>query len=278
MIKLNLRLIIKSFRVLLLFWIIFIWFTITNNPDEIIFRHIELSPIIWNSNQIINAIISLILYIFLILLVPKNNFFNSRWDSILTKITRFNFNNIYKEYSIVSSMCFLIFLLNFYSLFSFNWIPNTQNWFILIITTIFLFSIWLKIILSGGMKIFGEKIPIRWYILNFILWCFHNLRFFIRFISLPFRIIINLIVGIFLVDFAKSTIPLVRAVRIYEIFVIAVQTMVFIILANIYYSEIIILPEWKAHKPAYNFNLNLKISPWFNLFKIHSISIFSKLL
>nr|QCL17200.1 ATP synthase F0 subunit 6 [Capillaria sp. cat-2018] len=273
----NLRTMMFYLVLLLLSWFLLNKFMTHSNFDDMMYPHMELSPMMWNSNNLLNMVMSLLIYIILIMMIPKFNYFDSRWDSMLKKIVSFNFNNLYKEYAIVSSLCLIIFLLNFYSLFSFNWVPNTQNWFILIITTMFLFSIWLKMMFSGGMKIFGEKIPISWYLLNFMLWFFHNLSFFIRFISLPFRMMMNLIVGMFLVDFAKSFLSLTSFVSIYEVFVMLVQTMVFIILANMYYSEMVMLPEWKTHKSTYNLNLNIKLSPWLSLLKLYIINLFSKL-
>lgn len=235
--------------------------------SHIIYPHIELSGIIWNSYRILNSSISLIYFIILLVLIPKISFFNSRWDWIINKFIYLKHLNNLNVYTLIRIIRILVFLINFYSLFSFNWIPFRQRWLILIMTTIYLLRIWIYIIFSGGFKLFGEKIPLRWITLNFILWFFHNLRFFIRFISLPFRMIINLIVGMFLVDFSKSLLFLTRFIRVYEVFVILIQTLVFIILANMYYTEIIILPEWKSHKTNYNFNINIKVKPLFNVIK-----------
>uniref|UniRef100_A0A5S6R5V9 ATP synthase subunit a n=1 Tax=Trichuris muris TaxID=70415 RepID=A0A5S6R5V9_TRIMR len=180
---------------------------------------------------------SLILYLLLYLYIPKKSNFNSRWFTLLKKVNGLNLSNKHQSYNIVMTTSLLIFINNFYSIMSFNWIPSTQYWFMLMITTMFLFAIWLTMIMQGGMKLFGQMVPMSWYLINFAIWMFHNLSFFIRFISLPFRMMMNLIVGCFLVEFAKSTFTMTSIVSIYELFVIAVQSIVFIILCNMYYVE-----------------------------------------
>nr|YP_010132838.1 ATP synthase F0 subunit 6 [Eucoleus annulatus]QWC93303.1 ATP synthase F0 subunit 6 [Eucoleus annulatus] len=255
--------------------LLLMWYQHTQSKilDEMMNSEIELMPLTWNSNNRFNAFMSLTLFIFLIFFMSKNQLYCSRWTQMLKKFTGLNYTNIYKEYMVIFSLCFIILLINFYSLFSFNWIPTTQNWFILIITTIFLLSIWLKMIMSGGLKLFGEKIPISWYILNFMIWCFHNLSYMIRFISLPFRMMMNLIVGMFLTDFVKLKLSFMSLISLYETFVMLVQSMVFIILANMYYSEMIMIPEWKSHPLNYKFNLGLNLNSWIRLIQLYIMKL-----
>nr|UAX03899.1 ATP synthase F0 subunit 6 [Pseudocapillaria tomentosa] len=235
--------------------------------SHMMYPHMELSGMMWNSYSMLNSSMSLIYFMMLLVLIPKISFFNSRWDWIMNKFMYLKYLNNLNVYTLISMMSILVFLINFYSLFSFNWVPFSQSWLILIMTTMYLLSIWMYMIFSGGFKLFGEKIPLSWMMLNFMLWFFHNLSFFIRFISLPFRMMMNLIVGMFLVDFSKSLLFLTSFISVYEVFVMLIQTLVFIILANMYYTEMIILPEWKSHKTNYNFNMNMKVKPLFKVIK-----------
>nr|YP_010692528.1 ATP synthase F0 subunit 6 [Aonchotheca putorii]WBV76984.1 ATP synthase F0 subunit 6 [Aonchotheca putorii] len=262
--------------IILLFLVfIFLYNSIFGSTDfhDMMYPHMELSGMMWNTMKNVNSVMSLVYFIVLLLLIPKMAFFKTRWNWILNKFMYISMLSSLNFYSLIGCMSLLVFIINFYSLFSFNWVPFSQSWLILIMTTMFLLTVWMYMIFTGGMKLFGEKIPISWYILNFMLWFFHNLSFFIRFISLPFRMMMNLIVGMFLVDFSKSLNILTSFISIYEIFVMMVQTLVFIILSNMYYTEMIILPEWKVHKSSYNFNFNIKLSPFLDVIKTFFIKM-----
>lgn len=239
------------------------------NRERTIYDHIALRPMDWNSLTLLGTVFSLTLFYTLYYLLPINNYHISRWDNLLNKINGINLLIKNKSYLIITCTSIVILFNNIYRIYSFNWMPRTQSWVILFFTTIFLSSIWIYIIIAGGIKLFGQKIPISWYLINLCLWLFHNLRFFIRFISLPFRIIINLIVGCFLVEFSKSNLSVTSLIRMYEIFVVTVQTLVFILLINIYYREIMIIPEWKHISPRHRF---FRVKPTIQLFKTTLIS------
>lgn len=244
--------------------------------SNIIYQHISIRTIDWRTFYSITSGLSLIIYLILYLYVPKKLNFNSRWFTFLKKFNGTNLSSNHERYTIVIVIRLLIAINNLYRIISFNWAPSTQYWFILMITTMFLFSIWLTIIIYGGIKLFGQIVPIRWYFINFTIWIFHNLRFFIRFISLPFRMIINLIVGCFLVEFVKSNFRITSFIRIYELFVITVQSIVFIILCNMYYVEIMIIPEWKQHQSNYSYLPSLKFKPAIKFLILFTINIFKK--
>nr|YP_009186348.1 ATP synthase F0 subunit 6 [Trichuris muris]BAT21246.1 ATP synthase F0 subunit 6 [Trichuris muris] len=242
--------------------------------SDMMYQHMSMSAMDWSTFYSVTSGLSLILYLLLYLYIPKKSNFNSRWFTLLKKVNGLNLSNKHQSYNIVMTTSLLIFINNFYSIMSFNWIPSTQYWFMLMITTMFLFAIWLTMIMQGGMKLFGQMVPMSWYLINFAIWMFHNLSFFIRFISLPFRMMMNLIVGCFLVEFAKSTFTMTSIVSIYELFVIAVQSIVFIILCNMYYVEMVITPEWKLHQSNYSYLPSVKLQHTMKFLFIFIMNIF----
>nr|QXJ80304.1 ATP synthase membrane subunit 6 [Trichuris sp. 2 ARS-2017] len=251
--------------ILIMLMLYYFWI---DNPTKIMmvvsngmYENMGMTTMDWSSSYIFLSILSLIMYPITYMYLPKRLNFNSRWSSFLVKTSGSNLSASHSSYLIVTSISFLIIINNMFSVLSFNWVPSTQYWFMLIITTLYLLSIWLTMIMYGGIKLFGYKMPMSWYMINFTIWMFHNLSFFIRFISLPFRMMMNLIVGCFLVEFVKSNSYMTSFISIYELFVITVQTIVFIILCNMYYVEMMVIPEWKLHKPDYSYLPSVKMAP-----------------
>nr|BAV82910.1 ATP synthase F0 subunit 6 [Trichuris trichiura] len=233
------------------------------------YDHMALSPMDWGSLTLLGTIFSLTLFYTLYYLLPINNYHMSRWDNLLNKVNGINLLVKNKSYLIITCTSIVILFNNMYSIYSFNWMPSTQSWVMLFFTTMFLSSIWIYMMMAGGMKLFGQKIPISWYLINLCLWLFHNLSFFIRFISLPFRMMMNLMVGCFLVEFGKSNLSATSLISMYEMFVVTVQTLVFILLMNMYYSEMMMMPEWKHIPPRHRF---FQVKPTIQLFKTTLIS------
>nr|QRK25864.1 ATP synthase F0 subunit 6 [Trichuris sp. TMM5] len=244
------------------------------NESKMMYNHMALSPMDWSSLTLLGTILSLALFYSLYYLLPINNCCMSRWDSLLNKMNGTSLSIKNKSYLIVTCMSIIVFFNNLYSIYSFNWMPSTQSWIMLLFTTMFLSSIWIHMVMTGGMKLFGQKIPISWYLINLCLWLFHNLSFIIRFISLPFRMMMNLMVGCFLVEFGKSSFSTNSLISMYEMFVITVQTLVFILLMNMYYSEMMMMPEWKHISPRYQF---LRMKPTIHLLKTKIISFMHSL-
>nr|YP_006702481.1 ATP synthase F0 subunit 6 [Trichuris ovis]AFK81054.1 ATP synthase F0 subunit 6 [Trichuris ovis] len=233
------------FSAAFMFYFIVMYYALADMPIEMMYNHMAMSPMDWSTSNLLGSILSISTYIMLYSLIPKITNFNSRWLTMLSKFSQTKVSSLCKSYSIVMAISLMVLINNTYSIYSYNWIPSTQAWVMLMLTTTFLLSIWTYMILDAGLKLFGTKIPLSWYIVNLSLWLFHNLSFVIRFISLPFRMMMNLVVGCFLVEFVKTLNTLTIMISLYELFVITVQSLVFIILCNMYYSEMIILPEWK---------------------------------
>nr|YP_006702468.1 ATP synthase F0 subunit 6 [Trichuris discolor]AFK81041.1 ATP synthase F0 subunit 6 [Trichuris discolor] len=236
------------------FYYIILYLNSVDLPIEMMYGHMAMTPMDWSTLSAIGSTMSIMSYILVYFFMPKTTNFNSRWLMLLSKFSQVNLPLMCKSYLVVMSISLFVLVNNIYSVFSYNWIPNTQAWVMLSITTTYLLSLWIYMILNAGLKLFGTKIPLSWYLINLSLWLFHNLSFFIRFISLPFRMMMNLIVGCFLAEFVKTLSMLTAFISLYELFVITVQSLVFIILCNMYYSEMIILPEWKhdpTHKPIF---------------------------
>nr|QXJ80343.1 ATP synthase membrane subunit 6 [Trichuris sp. ETH232] len=244
--------------------------------SNMMYEHMSMSTMDWSTSYLITSWLSLVFFLLLYMYIPKKSYFNSRWFMLLEKVNGMNISNKHQSYAIVTTISLLIFINNMYSIMSFNWIPSTQYWFMLVITTMFLFAIWLTMIMQGGMKLFGHMVPMSWYIINFTIWMFHNLSFFIRFISLPFRMMMNLIVGCFIVEFAKSNVTMTSIISIYELFVITIQSLVFIILCNMYYVEMVMIPEWKCHQSDYSYLPSLKLKFMMKLLIFYMMNIFKK--
>nr|NP_077261.1 ATP synthase F0 subunit 6 [Trichinella spiralis]AAK12901.1 ATP synthase F0 subunit 6 [Trichinella spiralis]ADB78098.1 ATP synthase F0 subunit 6 [Trichinella spiralis]ADD60484.1 ATP synthase F0 subunit 6 [Trichinella spiralis]ADD60487.1 ATP synthase F0 subunit 6 [Trichinella spiralis]ADD60490.1 ATP synthase F0 subunit 6 [Trichinella spiralis] len=201
-----------------------------------------------SSNPIpLTSTLSILLIILAILLMPIDTFWKTRWYNTMKKLTNSNLNNQNNSYTMTSNMLHIMMLSNLISLLSYNWIINSQWWTISLMTTLYLLSLWSSMLLNSGLKTFGKNTPLGWMMINMSLWMFHNMSYAIRFVSLPFRMMMNLIVGVFLTEFAKSNIMSTTLISLYEIFVMLVQTTVFIILANMYYSEMTMSPEWMTH-------------------------------
>nr|UZH44211.1 ATP synthase F0 subunit 6 [Trichuris trichiura] len=245
--------------------------TIANSysSESIMYDHMALSPMDWSSLTLLGTVFSLTLFYMLYYLMPTSNYYMSRWYSLLNKANGINLLIKNKSYLIITCTSIIILFNNMYSIYSFNWMPSTQSWMMLFFTTMFLSSIWIYMMMAGGMKLFGQKIPISWYLINLCLWLFHNLSFFIRFISLPFRMMMNLMVGCFLVEFGKSNLSATSLISMYEMFVVTVQTLVFILLMNMYYSEMMMMPEWKHISPQHRF---FRVKPTIQLLKTTLIS------
>nr|QRK25877.1 ATP synthase F0 subunit 6 [Trichuris trichiura] len=245
------------------------------NDKKMMYDHMVLSPMDWSSLTLLGTISSLILFglLYYFLFTNYNNCM-LRWNILLNKVTGINLLTSNKSYLIVTCTSIIVFLNNLYSIYSFNWSPSTQSWIMLLLTTMFLLTMWTNMVFTAGMKLFGQKVPISWYLINLSLWAFHNLSFFIRFISLPFRMMMNLMVGCFLVEFGKSSFPANSLISVYEMFVITVQTLVFILLMNMYYSEMTMTPEWKHISPKPQF---FQMKPTIQLFKTKLIMLTSSL-
>nr|QXJ80291.1 ATP synthase membrane subunit 6 [Trichuris arvicolae] len=244
--------------------------------NNMMYQHMNMSTMDWSTFYSITSSLSLIIYLMLYLYMPKKLNFNSRWFTFLKKFNGMNLLSKHKSYTIVMVISLLITINNLYSIMSFNWAPSTQYWFMLMISTMFLFSIWLTMIMRGGMKLFGQMVPMSWYLINFTIWMFHNLSFFIRFISLPFRMMMNLVVGCFIVEFVKSNFSMTSIISIYELFVITIQSIVFIILCNMYYVEMVIIPEWKQHQSNYSYLPSVKFKSTVKLLVFFIMNIFKK--
>nr|AIW56950.1 ATP synthase F0 subunit 6 [Trichinella pseudospiralis] len=215
--------------------------------------YMAMSSLDWSNPTLLMSTLSMLLTITTILLLPANTLWKTRWSNIMQKLTNLNLNNQNNSYMTTSNILNIMMLSNLISMFSYNWIINSQWWIILLTTTLYLLSLWVTMLLNSGLKTFGKNAPLSWALINMSLWMFHNMSYAIRFISLPFRMMMNLIVGVFLTEFAKSNTTSTILISLYEIFVMLVQTTVFTILANMYYSEMMTTPEWvthtKAHKP-----------------------------
>nr|YP_009110065.1 ATP synthase F0 subunit 6 [Trichinella nativa]AIW57003.1 ATP synthase F0 subunit 6 [Trichinella nativa] len=214
-------------------------------------NYMTMSSLDWSNPTPLMSMPSILLIILAILLMPTNTFWKTRWYNIMKKLTNFNLNNRNNSYTMTSNILHIMTLSNLISLFSYNWIINSQWWIILLMTTLYLLSLWSSMLLNSGFKTFGMNTPLGWMMINMSLWAFHNMSYAIRFVSLPFRMMMNLIVGVFLTEFAKSNIMNTTLISLYEIFVMLVQTTVFIILANMYYSEMAMKPEWMTHTKTY---------------------------
>nr|YP_006234085.1 ATP synthase F0 subunit 6 [Trichuris suis]ACY09662.1 ATP synthase F0 subunit 6 [Trichuris suis] len=250
-----------------------------DNTFEMMYEHMAMSPMDWQAKNMLAMFISLATFFTLYLLFPAQTTYNSRWAVMLNKFSGMNLSLSHKSYMMVMCSGMLIYISNLYSIYSFNWIPSTQSWLIVLITTMFLLSLWLAMLFSGGMKLFGTKVPMSWYMINLSIWLFHNLSFLIRFISLPFRMMMNLIVGCFLVEFIKSLTSGTSMIAIYELFVITVQTLVFLILLNMYYTEMTMLPEWKHSQPTYSFIPQImKTKPLLHMLKLKIMVSLTRLL
>nr|YP_009110078.1 ATP synthase F0 subunit 6 [Trichinella nelsoni]AIW57015.1 ATP synthase F0 subunit 6 [Trichinella nelsoni] len=210
-------------------------------------NHMTMSSLDWSNPTPLMSTLSILLITLTILLTPTNTFWKTRWYNTMKKLTNFNLSNQNDSYMMTSSILYIVMLSNLISLFSYNWIINSQWWAILLTTTLYLLSLWSSMLLNSGLKTFGMNTPLGWMMINMSLWAFHNMSYAIRFVSLPFRMMMNLIVGVFLTEFAKSNIMSTILISLYEIFVMLVQTTVFIILANMYYSEMTMKPEWMTH-------------------------------
>nr|AGH27507.1 ATP synthase F0 subunit 6 [Trichuris sp. GHL-2013] len=258
------------------------------NPltPEMMYSHMALSPMDWSSLTWVGVAISLSCYWSLYyLLTPASSNPFARWNNLLNKVAGSDLPSSNKSYMIVAWASTIILLNNLYSIFSFNWMPSAQPWVMLTLTTVYLVSTWSNMVLTAGTKLFGHKIPISWYLINLFLWLFHNLSFFIRFVSLPFRMMMNLMVGCFLMEFGKFNYSTSCLISLYETFVVTVQTLVFILLMNMYYSEMTMTPEWKSNSTSFAFLPQLlKIKPICRLLKtkliflgLNSNSLFSLL-
>nr|YP_009110039.1 ATP synthase F0 subunit 6 [Trichinella britovi]AIW56977.1 ATP synthase F0 subunit 6 [Trichinella britovi] len=214
-------------------------------------NYMAMSSLDWSNPTPLTSTSSILLIILAILLMPTNTFWKTRWHNTMKKLTNSNLNNQNNSYTMTSNILHIMTLSNLISLFSYNWIINSQWWIILLTTTLYLFSLWSSMLLNSGLKTFGMNTPLGWMMINMSLWAFHNMSYAIRFVSLPFRMMMNLIVGVFLTEFAKSNIMNTTLISLYEIFVMLVQTTVFIILANMYYSEMVTKPEWMTHTKTY---------------------------
>nr|ATV98827.1 ATP synthase F0 subunit 6 [Trichinella patagoniensis] len=210
-------------------------------------NYMTMSSLDWSNPTPLMSTFSILLIILTILLTPTNTFWKTRWYNTMKKLTNSNLNNQNNSYTMTSSILYIMTLSNLISLLSYNWIINSQWWIILLMTTLYLLSLWSSMLLNSGLKTFGTNTPLSWMMINMSLWAFHNMSYAIRFVSLPFRMMMNLIVGVFLTEFAKSNTINTTLISLYEIFVMLVQTTVFIILANMYYSEMAMKPEWMTH-------------------------------
>nr|QXJ80330.1 ATP synthase membrane subunit 6 [Trichuris sp. LO613] len=244
--------------------------------NHMMYPHMSMSTMDWSSINYLSSAVSVLIMLIIYFFLPKQSYFFSRWQMFLLKFNGKSLFKMSKSYFVVMVMTVMVLINNMYAVFSYNWAPNTQYWFLTILTSMFLLSIWTYMIMMGGVKLFGSMVPMSWYIINFTIWMFHNLSFFIRFISLPFRMMMNLIVGCFLVEFAKSLISITSLVSIYELFVITVQSLVFIILCNMYYVEMMILPEWKHNTSDFKIP-KISINPLLTCMKVYTMKSFNLL-
>nr|YP_009110091.1 ATP synthase F0 subunit 6 [Trichinella papuae]AIW57028.1 ATP synthase F0 subunit 6 [Trichinella papuae] len=215
------------------------------------YNYMAMSNLDWSSPTPLMSTFSVLLTITAILLLPTNTLWNTRWSNTMEKLANSDLCNQNNSYTTTFNILHIMMLSNLISLFSYNWIINSQWWVILLTTTLYLLSLWSGMLLNSGFKVFGKNAPLSWTLINMSLWMFHNMSYAIRFISLPFRMMMNLIVGTFLMEFAKSSTMNTALISMYETFVMLVQTTVFTILMNMYYSEMTMAPEWITHTKTY---------------------------
>nr|YP_009110104.1 ATP synthase F0 subunit 6 [Trichinella zimbabwensis]AIW57081.1 ATP synthase F0 subunit 6 [Trichinella zimbabwensis] len=216
------------------------------------YNYMTMSNLDWSNPTPLMSTFSVLLTITAIMLLPTNTLWNNtRWSNAMEKLANSDLCNQNNSYSTTFNILYIMMLSNLISLFSYNWIINSQWWVILLTTTLYLLSLWSGMLLNSGLKMFGKNAPLSWTLINMSLWMFHNMSYAIRFISLPFRMMMNLIVGTFLMEFAKSSTTNTALISMYETFVMLVQTTVFTILTNMYYSEMTMAPEWIIHTKTY---------------------------